>query len=64
MGIVSYETLNKNWRYIVFTGYAFLALVTPDPTPLSDLALGIPFVGLYFLSIRLVNRNFYESTVR
>jgi sec-independent protein translocase protein TatC len=57
MGIVSYETLNKNWRYIVFIGYVFLALVTPDPTPFSDLALGIPFVGLYFLSMWLVKRS-------
>lgn len=57
MGIVTYETLNKNWRYIVFAGYVFLALVTPDPTPFSDLALGIPFVGLYFLSMWLVKRS-------
>ncbi|MCC5998463.1 MAG: twin-arginine translocase subunit TatC, partial [Thermofilum sp.] len=57
IGIVSYETLNKNWRYIVFIGYVFLALVTPDPTPFSDLALGIPFIGLYFLSMWLVKRS-------
>ncbi|WP_428287772.1 twin-arginine translocase subunit TatC [Infirmifilum sp.] len=56
IGIVNYETLNKNWRIIVFAGYTFLALLTPDPTPFSDLALGIPFVGLYFLSMWLIKR--------
>ncbi len=57
MGIVDYEMLNKNWRYIVFAGYVILALITPDPTPFSDLALGIPFVALYFLSMWLVKRS-------
>jgi len=57
IGVVNYETLNKNWRYIVFAGYTILALITPDPTPFSDLAMGIPFVALYFLSMWLVKRS-------
>jgi sec-independent protein translocase protein TatC len=57
MGIVTYDMLNKNWRYVVFIGYAILALITPDPTPFSDLALGIPFLILYFLSMWLVKKS-------
>ncbi|MEZ0345585.1 MAG: twin-arginine translocase subunit TatC [Infirmifilum sp.] len=57
LGIVSYETLNSNWRVIVFAGYVFLALITPDPTPFSDLALGVPFIFLYFFSMWLVKRS-------
>lgn len=57
MGIASSETLRKHWRYVVFAVFATLAFITPDPTLVTDLVLGVPFVALYFLSIWLVKRS-------
>ncbi len=57
IGIVSYETLRRQWRYVVFATFALLAFVTPDPTLLTDLVLGLPFVALYFLSMLLVKKS-------
>ncbi|MHB9302249.1 twin-arginine translocase subunit TatC [Thermofilum pendens] len=57
IGVVTYETLRGNWRYVVFAVFAFLVMVTPDPTFFSDLVLGAPFVALYFLSMWLVKRE-------
>jgi sec-independent protein translocase protein TatC len=56
-GIVSYESLNKNWRYIVFAVFALLAFITPDPTLISDIVLGLPFILLYFFTTWLVKRS-------
>ena len=61
MGLVSYETLSKQWRYVVFAVFALLTVVTPDPTFFTDLVLGVPFVALYFLSMLLVKRSERKS---
>jgi len=57
IGVVSYETLSRHWRYVVFATFAVLVAVTPDPTPFSAMALGAPFVALYFLSMWLVKKS-------
>ncbi|MEM4886315.1 MAG: twin-arginine translocase subunit TatC, partial [Thermofilum sp.] len=57
IGLVSSETLSKQWRYVVFAIFAILAFITPDPTLVTDLVLGVPFMALYFLSIWLVKRS-------
>lgn len=57
IGLVSSETLSKQWRYVVFAIFATLAFITPDPTLVTDLVLGVPFMALYFLSIWLVKRS-------
>lgn len=60
VGIVSYDTLQKNWRFVLFLTIAVLVAVTPDPTPTSALALGLPFLGLYFFSMWLLKKNKYK----
>lgn len=57
MGVVSSETLRKQWRYVVFAVFAILAFITPDPTLVTDLVLGVPFLALYFLTIWLLERR-------
>lgn len=57
MGLITYEMLSKNWRYVTFVTFAILVVVTPDPTPTSALALGVPFTLLYALSMWLVKRS-------
>lgn len=56
IGVVSYETMSEHWRYVVFATFALLIAVTPDPTPFSAMALGAPFIALYFLSMWLVKK--------
>lgn len=57
IGVVSYETLSRHWRYVVFATFAVLVAATPDPTPFSAMALGAPFAALYFLSMWLVKKS-------
>jgi sec-independent protein translocase protein TatC len=56
-GIISYETLHNNWRYVIFAIFAVLAMITPDPTLISDIVLGLPFIVLYFFTMWLVKRS-------
>ena len=56
-GIISYETLHNNWRYVIFAIFAILAMITPDPTLISDIVLGLPFIVLYFFTMWLVKRS-------
>lgn len=61
IGVVSSETLSKQWRYVVFAVFAILVVITPDPTLVTDIVLGVPFIVLYFLSIWLVKRSERKS---
>lgn len=56
IGFVTSETLQKNWRLVIFSVFAFTAIITPDPTPISMIALSVPFVVLYSISVYLVKR--------
>ena len=56
-GIVSYEMLHNNWRYIVFAIFVIFTMITPDPTIISDIVLGLPFIVLYFFTMWLVKRS-------
>ncbi|MEZ0346642.1 MAG: twin-arginine translocase subunit TatC [Infirmifilum sp.] len=57
IGMLTYEMLRKNWQYVFFFTLAFLVVITPDPTPTSAIALGVPFLGLYFLSMWLLKKS-------
>jgi len=61
IGVIDYETLRSNWRYVFFLTVALLVVLTPDPTPTSALALGLPFLGLYFLSMWLIKEKREKS---
>ena len=50
-GIVARETFAKNWRIAVLSAFVLTMIVTPDPTPVSQIIMAIPLVGLYFLGV-------------
>ncbi len=56
LGFISSDTLKRNWRLVTFATFAVTAAVTPDPTPVSMLALSVPFIALYTASVWLVER--------
>ncbi len=56
LDIITPETLRKNWRYVVFVIMVVTAIITPDPTPVSMIALAIPFLALYILSYLLAKK--------
>lgn len=56
LGFINSETLKRNWRMVTFATFAITAIITPDPTPVSMLALSVPFVALYTASVWLVER--------
>lgn len=56
VGIATPENMWRSWRYAVVGIVALAALITPSGDAFSMLAIGIPMVFLYFLSIFLVAR--------
>jgi len=56
VGIATPENMWRSWRYAVLVIVALAALITPSGDAFSMLAIGIPMVFLYFLSIFLVAR--------
>jgi sec-independent protein translocase protein TatC len=50
-GIVSSRQLLHWWRYSVFGIVVVTGIAVPSPDPFSMLALAIPMIGLYFLTI-------------
>lgn len=50
-GIVDRETFARNWRIAVLSAFVVSMVVTPDPTPVSQVLMAVPLVGLYFLGV-------------
>ena len=50
-GIVERATFAKNWRIAVLSAFVVTMIVTPDPTPVSQIIMAIPLIGLYFLGV-------------
>jgi sec-independent protein translocase protein TatC len=50
-GIVDRATFAKNWRIAVLSAFVVAMIVTPDPTPVSQVLMALPLVGLYFLGV-------------
>ncbi len=61
LDIITPDTLKKNWRYVVFAIMVVTAIITPDPTPVSMIALAIPFLALYVLSYLLAKKMHRKS---
>lgn len=51
LGILSYVTLRRQWRYAVVIIVVVVAVLTPSGDPISLLALSVPMYLLYELSI-------------
>jgi sec-independent protein translocase protein TatC len=50
-GIISPRLLTRYWRHAIAIILVIAAIVTPGPDAVSQLALGIPIIVLYFVSI-------------
>lgn len=50
-GIVEREAFARNWRIAVLSAFVVAMVVTPDPTPISQILMALPLVGLYFLGV-------------
>jgi sec-independent protein translocase protein TatC len=51
LGVVTAGWLIKNFKYAVLLIFIFAAVVTPDASPVTQLLVGGPMVGLYILGI-------------
>ncbi len=56
INLVSVESLQRNWKIVILATFVVTAAITPDPTPLSMLALSLPFTGLYTLTLIAARR--------
>ena len=50
LGVITHRTLIKFWRYAVLAAFVFAAVLTP-PDVITQLAMAVPLVILYFISI-------------
>ena len=58
-GIVERATFVKGWRWAVVLAF-ILGMILTDPSPVTQIVMAIPVVGLYFLGIwggRFVGEN-------
>ena len=56
LGIVSSSFLKKHWRYAVVVIFLIAGVATPSPDMFSQLLLGTPLLGLYFIGIQVAKR--------
>ena len=53
LGLVSPQTLLRQWRIAIFVVFAVTALITPGDVVTAQLIMGIPMAALYFVSVGL-----------
>jgi sec-independent protein translocase protein TatC len=51
VGIVTRDTLKKGWRIAVLVAFVLGMVLTPDPSPVSQILMAGPLVGLFFLGV-------------
>jgi len=56
LGIVSSAFLKKHWRYAVVIIFLIAGIATPSPDMFSQVLLGTPLLGLYFIGIQVAKR--------
>ncbi len=56
LGIVNSAFLKKHWRYAVVVIFLIAGIATPSPDMFSQLLLGTPLLGLYFIGIQVAKR--------
>lgn len=57
VGLVSHETLAKQWRYVILGIFVIAAVVTPSPDPFTQTMLACPMTLLYLLGLFLTRRS-------
>lgn len=53
LGFVTPGGLLRQWRYAVVAVFLVTAIITPGDVVIAQLIMGVPMVGLYFLSVGL-----------
>ena len=53
LGLVSPGFLLRQWRYAVVAVFVATAIITPGDVVIAQLIMGVPMMGLYFLSVGL-----------
>jgi sec-independent protein translocase protein TatC len=53
LGLVTPGFLLRQWRYAIVLVFLVTALITPGDVVTAQLIMGVPMVGLYFLSVGL-----------
>lgn len=56
LGIVNSAFLKKHWRYAVVIIFLIAGIATPSPDMFSQVLLGTPLLGLYFIGIQVAKR--------
>jgi sec-independent protein translocase protein TatC len=59
-GIVERETLARGWRLATLAAFVLAMILTPDPSPVSQILMATPLVALYGLGVyggRFVGEN-------
>jgi sec-independent protein translocase protein TatC len=51
VGVLTPQTLLKGWRYAIMAIFVLAAVITPSGDPYSMLALAVPMVIFYAISI-------------
>lgn len=53
LGFVSPGSLLRQWRYAIVAVFLVTAIITPGDVVIAQLIMGVPMMGLYFLSVGL-----------
>jgi len=53
LGLVTPGFLLRQWRYAIVLVFLVTALITPGDVVTAQLIMGVPMLGLYFLSVGL-----------
>ena len=53
IGLVTPGALLRQWRYAIAASFLLTALITPGDVVTAQVVLGLPMVGLYFVSVGL-----------
>ncbi len=53
LGLVTPGLLLRQWRYAIVAVFVVTAVITPGDVVIAQLIMGVPMMGLYFLSVGL-----------
>jgi len=53
LGLVTPQTLLRQWRIAIFVVFALTALITPGDVVTAQITMGLPMAALYFVSVGL-----------
>ena len=51
VGLIQRKTFVKGWRVAILVAFVIAMIVTPDPSPVSQVLMAVPLCALYFLGV-------------